>query len=137
MPRALAVVVTLSLVAPSLAFAQHEEHAAGAFDCVMHCYSSGPELARTALDLGFYLSMSGIAAFPKSHELRAIFAAAPLDRILVETDSPYLAPIPYRGKRNEPSYVAKVVDQLAAVRGVPASTISAETDRNFDRLFHP
>src|SRR5690606_23005188 len=82
------------------------EHAAGAFQCVMHCYSSGADLARLALDLGFYLSMSGIAAFPKSHDLRAIFASAPLDRILVETDSPYLAPPPHRGRRCEPAYVA-------------------------------
>ena len=77
-----------------------EEHAHGAYDCVMHCFSSGAGLARVALDLGFYLSMSGIAAFPKSASLREIFAAAPPDRILVETDAPYLAPPPYRGKRN-------------------------------------
>jgi TatD DNase family protein len=81
-----------------------EEYRAGAYTCVMHCFSSGAALAEAALDLGFYLSMSGIAAFPKSHDLRAIFAAAPLDRILVETDSPYLAPPPHRGKRNEPAY---------------------------------
>ena len=83
-----------------------EEHRAGAYGCVMHCFSSGAVLAEAALELGFYLSMSGIAAFPKSDALRAIFAAAPLDRILVETDAPYLAPPPHRGKRNEPAYVA-------------------------------
>ncbi len=81
-----------------------EEHRAGAYSCVMHCFSSGAALARAALDLGFYLSMSGIAAFPNSTALREIFAAAPLDRILVETDAPYLAPPPHRGKRNEPAY---------------------------------
>ncbi|MEL6649006.1 MAG: TatD family hydrolase, partial [Pseudomonadota bacterium] len=81
-----------------------EEHRAGAFSCVMHCFSSSAALANAALDLGFYLSMSGIAAFPKSQELRDIFSDAPVDRILVETDAPYLAPPPYRGKRNEPSY---------------------------------
>src|SRR6056297_3787410 len=81
-----------------------EEHAYGAYSCVMHCFSSGAGLAQVALDLGFYLSMSGIAAFPKSGDLRDIFAVAPVDRILVETDAPYLAPPPYRGKRNEPAY---------------------------------
>lgn len=79
-----------------------EEYKQGAYNCVMHCFSSTQALARTALDLGFYLSMSGITAFPKSQELRDIFASAPMDRILVETDAPYLAPPPFRGKRNEP-----------------------------------
>jgi hypothetical protein len=95
-----------------------EEYRAGAYTCVMHCFSSGAGLARAALDLGFYLSMSGIAAFPKSHDLRAIFAAAPVDRILVETDSPYLAPPPYRGKRNEPAYTAHTARVGAEVFGV-------------------
>ncbi|MEY8838804.1 TatD family hydrolase, partial [Cribrihabitans sp. XS_ASV171] len=81
-----------------------EEHGNAPYSCVMHCFSSGAGLARAALDLGFYLSMSGIAAFPKSQDLRGIFAAAPVDRILVETDAPYLAPPPHRGKRNEPAY---------------------------------
>src|SRR5690606_23644869 len=81
-----------------------EEYRNGAYSCVMHCFSSGAGLARAALDLGFYLSMSGIVAFPKSQELRDIFAAAPRERILVETDAPYLAPPPHRGRRNEPAY---------------------------------
>ncbi len=81
--------------------------------CVMHCFSSGENLARAALDLGFYLSVSGIAAFPKSGELRDIFRHAPLDRILVETDSPYLAPPPHRGKRNEPAFVAHTAQAVA------------------------
>jgi TatD DNase family protein len=93
-----------------------EEFRAGAYACVMHCFSSGPDLARAALDLGFYLSMSGIATFPKSPELRDIFAAAPLDRILLETDSPYLAPPPHRGKRNEPAYTAFTAAGRAAFR---------------------
>jgi TatD DNase family protein len=80
-----------------------EEHRAGALRCVMHCFSSAARIWRGALDLGFYLSMSGIAAFPRSTEMREIFAAAPRDRILVETDAPYLAPPPHRGKRNEPA----------------------------------
>ncbi|AXQ92781.1 TatD family hydrolase [Cereibacter azotoformans] len=112
-----------------------EEHRAGAYSCVMHCFSSGAALARAALDLGFYLSMSGIAAFPKSAELRAIFAAAPLDRILLETDSPYLAPPPYRGKRNEPAYTAHTAAKGAEVFGLNLSDFAAATSANFDRLF--
>ena len=112
-----------------------EEYRNGAFSCVMHCFSSGAELARAALDLGFYLSMSGIAAFPKSHDLRAIFAAATVDRILVETDAPYLAPPPHRGKRNEPAYVAHTARAGAAVFGMDYAEFAAQTERNFDRLF--
>ena len=112
-----------------------EEYRNGAYTCVMHCFSSGAELARAALDLGFYLSMSGIAAFPKSHDLRAIFAAAPVDRILVETDAPYLAPPPYRGKRNQPAYVAHTARAGAEVFGMEYAEFAAQTERNFDRLF--
>lgn len=112
-----------------------EEHAAGAFGCVMHCFSSGAALARTALDLGFYLSASGIAAFPRSTELREIFAAAPLDRILVETDAPYLAPPPHRGRRNEPAYVAHTAAAIAPLWGLDADAFAEATSRNFDRLF--
>lgn len=112
-----------------------EEHRAGAYSCVMHCFSSGAGLARAALDLGFYLSMSGIAAFPRSTELREIFAAAPVDRILVETDSPYLAPPPYRGKRNEPAYVAKTAAVGADLFGMEYADFARQTSANFDRLF--
>jgi TatD DNase family protein len=112
-----------------------EEHRNGAFACVMHCFSSGSALARAALDLGFYLSMSGIAAFPKSHDLRAIFAAAPLDRILLETDAPYLAPPPHRGKRCEPAYTALTAAVGAEVFGLPLADFAAATEANFDRLF--
>ena len=112
-----------------------EEHANGAFSCVMHCFSSSAELARAALDLGFYLSMSGIAAFPKSQDLRDIFAAAPVDRILVETDAPYLAPPPHRGKRNEPAYVAHTARVGADVFGMDYADFAAQTQDNFDRLF--
>ena len=105
------------------------------YGCVMHCFSSSPELARAALDMGFYLSMSGIAAFPKSGDLRAIFAAAPLDRILVETDSPYLAPPPFRGRRNEPAYVAHTARVGAEVFGITLEEFAAATTANFDRLF--
>jgi TatD DNase family protein len=105
------------------------------YGCVMHCFSSGARLARQALDLGFYLSMSGIAAFPKSQELRDIFAAAPLDRILLETDSPYLAPPPYRGRRNEPAYTAFTARIGAALFGIDEAAFAAVTTANFDRLF--
>jgi len=112
-----------------------EEHAKGAYSCVMHCFSSGAELARAALDLGFYLSMSGIAAFPKSGDLREIFATAPVDRILVETDAPYLAPPPYRGKRNEPAYTVHTAQVGAEVFGMEWPEFAAQTQANFDRLF--
>ncbi len=112
-----------------------DEHRAGAFGCVMHCFSSGAGLARAALDCGFYLSMSGIAAFPRSAELREIFAAAPLDRVLVETDSPYLAPPPHRGRRNEPAYTAHTARVGAEVFGLDYAEFAARTSANFDRLF--
>ena len=101
----------------------------------MHCFSSSAELGRAALDLGFYLSMSGIATFPKSQELRDIFAAAPLDRILLETDSPYLAPVPHRGTRNEPASTAFTAKTGAALFGLSIEDFAAATTANFDRLF--
>jgi TatD DNase family protein len=101
----------------------------------MHCFSSGERLARSALEMGFYLSVSGIAAFPKSQELRAILAAAPLDRILVETDAPYLAPPPHRGKRNEPAFVAHTARAVASLWGLSPEDFARATTRNFDRLF--
>ena len=105
------------------------------FSCVMHCYSSGPELARTALDLGFYLSMSGIATFSKSTEVRDIFAAAPPQRVLVETDAPYLAPKPYRGKRNEPAYSVHTAQLAAELYGMDFAAFAAQTEQNFNTLF--
>ena len=112
-----------------------EEYRAGAYGCVMHCFSSGAALARAALELGFYLSMSGIATFPKSQEVRDIFAAAPLDRILVETDAPYLAPPPHRGERNEPAYTAHTARVGADVFGMDYATFAAQTEANLERLF--
>lgn len=112
-----------------------EGYRAAPYTCVMHCYTSGADLARLALDMGFYLSMSGIAAFPKSGDLRAIFAAAPLDRILVETDSPYLAPPPHRGRRNEPAYVAHTARVGAETFGLSFEDFASATSANFDRLF--
>ncbi|MFU8778006.1 MAG: TatD family hydrolase [Roseovarius sp.] len=112
-----------------------EEYRNGAYTCVMHCFSSSAELARAALDLGFYLSMSGIAAFPKSQELRDIFASAPVDRILLETDAPYLAPPPYRGRRNEPAYTLHTGQKGAEVFGMDWPAFAAQTETNFERLF--
>ena len=111
------------------------EHKAGAFSCVMHCFSSGRALAEAALDLGFYLSMSGIAAFPKSQDLRDIFTSAPVERILVETDAPYLAPPPFRGRRNEPAYTAHTAKVGAKVFDMEYKDFAAQTQVNFDRLF--
>lgn len=105
------------------------------YSCVMHCFSSGPRLAEAALEMGFTLSISGIAAFPKSQPLRDIFARAPLDRLILETDSPYLAPPPYRGKRNEPAYVAHTAAAIAPVFGLSLLDFAAQTTANFDRLF--
>lgn len=112
-----------------------EEHQAGAYQCVMHCFSSSAALGQAALDLGFYLSMSGIAAFKKSEELRAIFHAAPVERVLTETDAPYLAPPPHRGKRNEPAYTAHTARIGAEVFGMDYPQFAQQTSENFDRLF--
>ncbi len=112
-----------------------DEHRNGAYGCVMHCFSSGPGLAKAALDLGFYLSMSGIATFPKSAEVRDIFKAAPLERILLETDSPYLAPPPHRGRRNEPAYTAHTAAVGASLYGLSIEEFARQTSANFDRLF--
>jgi TatD DNase family protein len=112
-----------------------EEYRNGAYTCVMHCFSSSAELARAALDLGFYLSMSGIAAFPKSQDLRDIFASAPVERILLETDAPYLAPPPHRGRRNEPAYTLHTGQKAAEVFGMGLAEFAAQTEANFERLF--
>lgn len=105
------------------------------YSCVMHCFSSTEALGMAALDMGFYLSMSGIASFPKSQELRDIFAKAPLNRILLETDSPYLAPVPFRGRRNEPAYTAFTAKAGAKVFGITEEEFAAATTANFERLF--
>ncbi len=102
---------------------------------VFHCFTGDAQLARAALDLGFYLSFSGIATFPKGQSLRDIALTVPADRLLIETDSPYLAPPPHRGKRNEPAWVARVLDVLATVRGTPAATLGSQTTANFRALF--
>jgi len=112
-----------------------DEFKKGQYKCVMHCFSSSVELAKLSLELGFYLSMSGIITFKKSEELRSIFKLAPIDQVLVETDSPYLSPVPFRGKRNEPSYTAHTAEVGATIYGVDYITFANQTTKNFNRLF--
>ena len=112
-----------------------EAMAAGRFSGVIHCYSSSPELAYRALDLGLYLGIGGMLTFKRCEALRATVREVPLERLLLETDAPYLAPEPFRGKRNEPAYVAHVAARLAEVRGVPVAAIERATSENFFRLF--
>ncbi len=112
-----------------------EEMARGPFKALLHCYTGGRALAMTAIELGLYVSFSGILTFPKSGELRELAASLPLDRLLVETDAPFLAPQPNRGKRNEPAFVRHTAKVLADVRGVSEAGIADITTANFFRLF--
>lgn len=112
-----------------------EETGKGAFPFLLHCFSSGPELAKTGVDLGGYISFSGILTFPKSEELREIAKTVPHNRMIVETDAPYLAPKPFRGKRNEPAYVAHTALVLAETIGVSPEEIAAITTDNAFRVF--
>jgi TatD DNase family protein len=117
------------------AILQEEWDSGGEFLFLLHCFSSGRGLADAALKLGGYLSFSGILTFPKSSENREIARDVPMERLLVETDSPYLAPVPYRGKRNEPAWVAHTAAVLAQVRGLEVATLAELTTANFRRLF--
>jgi len=101
---------------------------------VMHCFSGGPKEAQQALDLGFYLAFGGIVTFPKALEIQEAARTCPADRILIETDAPYLAPVPKRGKRNEPAYIVETAKKLAQLRNVPLEEIAATTTANFHRL---
>ena len=112
-----------------------EETGQGAFPAILHCFTAGPDLARTAIALGLHISFTGILTFKRSDELRAIAASLPADRIMVETDSPYLAPGKFRGKRNEPAYVAHTARVLAEVRGLEPEALAELTTANFHRLF--
>jgi TatD DNase family protein len=103
--------------------------------CVMHCFTGGVEQARECLDLGFYLSFGGVATYPKSDEVREAARIVPSDRLLLETDCPYLAPVPHRGKRNEPAYVVHSARAIAEVRGVSLEQLAQETTANFERVF--
>lgn len=112
-----------------------DETGKGAFPFLLHCFSSGPDLARIGVELGGYVSFSGILTFPKSEELREIAKTVPHDRMIVETDAPYLAPKPFRGKRNEPAYVAHTAEVLAQTIGVTTDEIAAITTENAFRIF--
>ena len=112
-----------------------EEHAKGAFSGLIHCFSSGSEVARRALALGLYISISGIVTFKAAESLRTIVRDLPLDRLLVETDAPYLAPVPKRGKTNEPAFVAHTAAKVAELKGVSIAELEAATTENFFRLF--
>jgi TatD DNase family protein len=113
-----------------------EETGQGAFPTVLHCFTGGPELARRAVALGLFVSFTGILTFKNSAALRAIAAELPADRIFVETDAPYLAPGPFRGKRNEPAYVVETAKVLAETRGVSLDDIARQTSKNFFALFN-
>ena len=112
-----------------------EDGSHGSAGGVFHCFTETAEVARAALDLGFYISFSGIVTFKSAQELRDVAAFVPPDRLLIETDSPYLAPVPYRGKVNNPSYVPHVARQLALVRKVPVEEVAQLTSANFEQLF--
>lgn len=112
-----------------------EEHAKGPFAAILHCYTGGPELARRAVELGLYVSFTGVVTFKKSDALREIANAVPLDRLLVETDAPYLAPEPFRGKLCEPAYVVHTAAALAASRGISPDELARATTENFFRIY--
>ena len=127
------VIHTRSASADTLAILREEgaEKAGGVF----HCFTESDAVARAALDLGFYISFSGILTFKTASDLREVARFVPMDRCLIETDSPYLAPVPHRGKTNSPAYVPFVAQQIAAIKGLPVEVIAAHTSANFDRLF--
>ncbi|MGH8819753.1 MAG: TatD family hydrolase, partial [Rhodoferax sp.] len=112
-----------------------EDGASSSAGGVFHCFTETAQVARAALDLGFYISFSGILTFKNAQDLRDVAAFVPLDRLLIETDSPYLAPVPCRGKTNNPSYVPYVANQLASLRNLPVEDIAQATSHNFERLF--
>jgi TatD DNase family protein len=128
------VVHTRSASADTLAILREE----GAHRCggVFHCFTETDVVARAALDLGFHISFSGILTFKTANELREVARFVPLDRCLIETDSPYLAPVPHRGKTNSPAFVPLVAQQIAQLKGLPVETIAAQTSANFERLFN-
>jgi TatD DNase family protein len=112
-----------------------EDGSSGSAGGVFHCFTESHEVARQALDLGFHISFSGILTFKTAQDLRDVAAWVPLDRLLIETDSPYLAPVPFRGKQNNPSYVPYVARELAKLRQCSVETIAEATSRNFSQLF--
>ncbi|MES2980079.1 MAG: TatD family hydrolase [Pseudomonadota bacterium] len=134
------VIHTRSASADTLAILEEEGRGGsgegGEATGVFHCFTETREVARAALDLGFYISFSGILTFKNASDLREVAAFVPIDRLLIETDSPYLAPMPYRGKTNNPSYVPFVARQIAELRGMTEEEVGLQTSRNFDQLFN-
>jgi TatD DNase family protein len=125
------VIHTRSASADTLSILREEGGASGVF----HCFTETAEVARAALDLGFYISFSGIVTFRNAEDLRQVARFVPQDRLLIETDSPYLAPVPFRGKTNQPAYVAHVGAAVAALRGITPEALASATSANFERLF--
>jgi TatD DNase family protein len=127
------VIHTRSAAADTLAIMREER--AGEAGGVMHCFTESWDVARGALDLGFHISFSGIVTFKNAQEIKDVARRVPLDRMLIETDSPYLAPVPFRGKQNEPAYVRYVAEEIARLRDIPVEEVAAATSTNFFRLF--
>jgi TatD DNase family protein len=127
------VIHTRSAAADTLAIMREER--AGDAGGVMHCFTESWDVARGALDLGFHISFSGIVTFKNAQEIKDVARRVPLDRMLIETDSPYLAPVPFRGKQNEPAYVRYVAEEIARLRDIPLEEVAAATSTNFFRLF--
>jgi len=132
------VIHTRSASADTLAILREEgeDGAAGSAGGVFHCFTETREVARAALDLGFYISFSGILTFKNAADLREVARMVPLDRLLIETDSPYLAPVPHRGKTNNPAYVPYVAAEVARLHETTPEAVAAATDANFERLFN-
>ena len=111
------------------------EEGAGEVRGVFHCFTGDEAMARAALEIGFHVSFAGIVTFPRAEAIRGAARMVPADRVLAETDAPYLAPVPHRGKRNEPAFVGRVIEKLAEIRGSTAGEVAAQVTRNFDTLF--
>jgi TatD DNase family protein len=114
-----------------------QEESAQEVGGVFHCFTGDRDMARRALDIGFHISLAGIVTFPRALELKEVAKMVPVDRLLIETDSPFLAPVPHRGKRNEPANVVRVAETVATLRGSDVAAIGAAALHNFERLFNP
>jgi TatD DNase family protein len=114
-----------------------DEEGAGDVGGVFHCFTGDWPMARRALEAGFHVSLSGIVTFPRAHELKEVARLLPIDRLLIETDSPFLAPVPHRGRRNEPAYVVRVAEAVAELRGATAAEVGSAARENFERIFAP
>ena len=134
------IIQTRSAADDTLAILREEGETGQGADCcggVFHCFTETLDVARAALDMGYYISFSGIITFRNAQDLRDIAAYVPLEHMLIETDSPYLAPVPYRGKTNTPAYVVHVAEQIAAVKNLPLTEVAQATTHNFRQLFRP